>query len=224
MLHLYAIADRPVDVTDVRGIDGSGVESVRCGDLHAVVSRHTETPPTTRETALAHAGVVEAVALGGSAAPVRFGVGHHNEAALRAAVEERARGLSAAIARVRGRVEFVVRVAEPVESAATPTTAACAGQPSGRHYLEDRLEQERGRRAALEAARDRVIARTSPLVELAVETRDRVGPAGPERCFLVPLSASERFAGLAADVIGADPPLVLGGPWAAYSFAEVPRD
>jgi hypothetical protein len=219
VIHLYALADAPVAVAGLSGLDGAEVRDLHCGRLHAVVSDHDAVPAPTREHALDHAAVVEAVCALVDAVPVRFGVRHADEPALRAALDERAEALVDVLRRVGGRHELVLRAtAAPEAKAPTPSTVAAADAP-GRSYLEARLAEERARVTAARSARERLRSRTEELDDLAVEVLERDGPVGPERCLLVDDDRLEATLRLARRLIDAQDGLVLGGPWPPYTFA-----
>jgi hypothetical protein len=242
LIHLYALARGPLR-EPVVGIEDAPVRSVPFGEVHAVVSSHRHALATTREAALRHLTVIEAVTEHLDVLPVRFGPGHEDEDSLRTKLEGEA-GLLAALDRVAGRVEFMVRSeATPAPAGNAPAGAGAAGAgaaaagavPSGaagpgagdagspgRAYLE-------GRRAADRAAAERdaealegLRSATRALDPAATAVLETTGRNGPERCFLVPRSAAEAFAARARRHVASSTTLVVGGPWPPFTFASLP--
>lgn len=225
MIHVYALTGEPVDLGDVAGIDGRRVRTVACPPLHACVSDHDRAPGATRERALAHARVVAAAGDRADAVPVQFGAQHADEASLCATVAERAVPLAGALRRVGGHVEVAVRCGRPPTGGGQLRPARDGARrtgdegSSGRAYLEGRLEQERAERAAHLAAVRWLGECTGPLERLAVETTDRVGPSGPERCLLVHRDDVGALLAAAHDAADEHDDLVVVGPWPPYTFA-----
>jgi hypothetical protein len=221
VIHLYALTGRDVSVAGVDGIDGAPLRCVPCGPLHAVVSDHPTAPSASRATALTHADVVATVAASAPTLPVRFGTDHADRDALCRSLEETADRLVTELERIGGCVEFVVRGAGPPPvptPPATPATVPSGGGP-GRAYLERRLAEEQATRSAEDLVAEQLRTSTEPLDRLAVDVQGRRGPAGVERCYLVPGRDADRFAA-AADRIADRDALVVGGPWPPYTFAE----
>lgn len=221
MIHVYALTAERVALDGLLGVVGAAVALVDCGGLHAVVSRHHQSPAREPERALEHAAVVEAVARTVPTLPVRFGSGYADEQALRTAVDERRGHLSAQLRRIGHCVEFVVRIAPQPEPQSGDADAAAG---SGRAYLERRLAHDKALRSTREAARDRLRVRTPTLADLAILTIERDGSRGPEAAYLVSAEDAERFRTLADEVVAGDPSLVVGGPWPPYTFAAQPVD
>jgi hypothetical protein len=223
VIHLYAVTAAPPPPVGVAGIDGVALSTVDAGALLAVASEHAAAPPATASNALAHATVIAAVGEQVPSVPVRFGAQHRDQAAVRSALTETEDLLLATLARVGNAVEYVVRAeATPATGDPVPTPVD-EGEGRGRRYLEERLAEQRAARAAEDAVRERVAAATTGLEGLAIEISERLGRAGPERCFLVDRSARDAFEA-AASAATADPDLVLGGPWPPFTFAaEVTR-
>jgi len=165
-------------------------------DVVAVVGAVDAPAPRSREAALAHGLVVEAlVEAAESVLPVRFGERFADEAELRAAVEPRLRTLRRRLEEVRGCVELGLRV-RGVASATSPI--------DGASYLRDRFA------ASGAAVRE-------PLRALARECRD----GGDGTAYLVPRAQVAAFAGEVDRLALAHPELTVTctGPWAPYSFA-----
>lgn len=229
MIHLYALATSAAPVEELRGIDDAPVTDVDCEPLHAAVSEHPHPPQPSTSTALRHAEVVEAIVRAVPALPVRFGASHRDVETLRARIRSRLPELQRAVARTGGRLEFVVRGDAPSpEQAATartgtddePAAGAETGEDpgTGTAYLQRRLATVHALRAAHLAVEQRLDRLTARLEPQAAAVERRVGPHGPEDCYLVPLEEVAAFEATARG-LAEDHGLVLGGPWAPYTFA-----
>jgi hypothetical protein len=211
MLYVYAFAEPPAVIPDLRGLDGAPLDCERAADLEAIVSRHVVSSVTPSQSAiLAHAAVVEALAAANRAVlPARFGGGYADSDSLRRGMEERATELAAALARVRGCVELGLRVLAPAAEAGLP--------PSGAEYMRARLEQRReAERVAAElhaplASRAREATRT-------VAATPRLLLSG---AYLVARAETAAFTEAVETLQTAHPELaiVCTGPWPPYSFA-----
>lgn len=233
MIHLYALARRE-PVVPATGVDDAPVEVVACGELYAVVSVHERRVRADRRAALAHAEVVEAVAAGADGLPVRFGTVHLDEASLRDAVARDVDALSRRLSYVAGRVEVLLRSARPTadDSAAAPTPtpepvgateavgAAAVGQAggAGRAYLQRRMSEERAEREGRDRAAQRLRAATGGLDAHAVDVVETTTDRGPERCLLIDREDVPAVLAEAAR-LASEHDLVVGGPWAPYTFA-----
>lgn len=216
MISVYAFVAEPVTFEGLRGVDGAELHAVACGGLHAVISCHEVAAGRSRTQVWEHGRVVEALASQVAALPVRFGSTHPDVAALQAAVAGQYADLEARLAAVSGHVEFVVRASvSPVRFSAAPG----ADDPgTGRAYLEGRLQEERAQRTAWDAARARLRTVAGALTGLAVRSTEADGRRGPELAYLVAGGRAEDFqAAAAAACDGAA--VVVGGPWAPYTFA-----
>jgi hypothetical protein len=235
VIHVYALTSDPVPGAQLTGIDEQPVTEVACGPLHAAVTEHQRAPRATRETALAHAETVAALAEITATLPMRFGVQHADVARLREAVagarEELLRGLE----QVGDAAEFVVRleggqVPDPPATTAAATTGATGEEPAtepdptaegvgpGHAYLAERLAEHRARATAYEVALAELRRASADLDPLAREVVERPGPRGPERCFLVWRAEAEVFADAAAAAVEGLTDGVWGGPWPPYTF------
>jgi Gas vesicle synthesis protein GvpL/GvpF len=114
--------------------------------LTAFVKRGVpEAPAPEPATLLEHDRVVFSLMERGAVLPMRFGTVVDDEGTVRSLLLERRKELKGMLARVRGRVEFGIRVDRAIPS-------------TGREYLNGKLELERS---------------LAPLAELAVDTRVR---------------------------------------------------
>jgi hypothetical protein len=226
VIHLYAVTRGTRLPPGLRGLDEAELEIVPCGALDAIVSVHETVPSVDRAAALRHAAVVAAVAEHAAVVPVRFGVEHVDRPNVRRAVRSAETELLRSLERVGGHVEFVVRGARDTRAdrplgtqeprAEHRTSDALA---PGRAYLEDRLAEQRRARRAERVAAAELRALTGPLNEQATVVVERVGPYGPERCYLVELAGLASFTAAASACLHDHEQLVLGGPWPPYTFA-----
>jgi hypothetical protein len=238
LIHLYALARGPLR-EPVVGIEDAPVRSVPLGEVHAVVSSHRRALATTPEVALRHLTVIETVAEHLDVLPVRFGPGHEDEDTLRTKLEGQA-GLLAALDRVAGRVEFMVRSeATPAPAGNAPAGSGAAGSGAassgaagsgagdaagspGRAYLEGRRAADRAAAERRAEALEGLRSATRDLDPAATAVLETTGRNGPERCFLVPRSAAEAFAARARRHVASSTTLVVGGPWPPFTFASLP--
>lgn len=221
MLHLYALVTGHAPASCGYGIDGRALQVVRCQPFHAVVSEHVRRPSASTEAALAHFRVVEKLVGHLPTLPVRFGSSHTDASALCHSVASRRQSLLDTLALVAGRVEFAAKRIQPAPTAAPAHAPAGGSSPlsamSGHDYLQSRAdalrELERRGREEFQTL-DRT---TSALAELADDTRDIMGRAGCERCFLVANDRRDDFIRAARQIehIGE---VEIAGPWPAFSF------
>jgi len=214
VVHLYALADHPAQLAEVRGIGEATLAAADAGGIDAVFSEVGPgvTEPTD-ETILAHARVVDELASVNEAVlPARLARPYESRAALVAAIRERAPDLRAALDHVRGCVEMGVRVL-PEQA---PTAPA---ERSGGDYLRARL-------AAVRSA-DRIADELDTAVAAIARDRSRGVTATAElvvtAAYLLPRADADPFREAVATVAGRHPELafVCVGPWPAYSFALV---
>jgi hypothetical protein len=229
MIHLYAVVRGVVDPA-LRGIDDVPVSTLEVGHLRAVVTRHPEPVQGSEDAALRHVAVVERLAEGADAVPVRFGSDHGDERGLTAELEGQEERLDALLDQVGGHVEFVIRTAATTRSrsaappAGGPSGGTAAGGDrvaagSGRAYLEHRRDEVREREAAVDATRDRLREVSRALVAEDVAVLDTDTRRGPERCFLVARGDAVRFGERARRLTGEGGDLVVSGPWPPFTFA-----
>lgn len=245
VVYLYAVTDAGAPGPAVgAGVDGAPVRRVVAGGLAAIVSsvdavrfseealrRNLEDMQWLETTARAHHGVVDAVAAAGPVAPVRLATVYLDDDRVRSLLAERAAAFTAALDRVRGRVEWGVKgfaapTDAPVEAEAPP------GAGPGASYLARRLaERNRAARGA-EAAHAAAEAAHRDLAAAALATR-RYPPQDPRlsgRREEMVLNAAYLVDAAGADALqqaverhSAGPVLLLEltGPWAPYSFAAL---
>ncbi len=204
---MYAFTDAGTPLPVVAGIGGGGVAAVPVEDVGAVVGR-LATPGMDREDVVAHGLVVEALReVVDAVLPARFGERFADEGALADAVTPGLGTLRAGLARVRGCVEFGVRmVAEPETTRDHPAH-------DGSTYMRERLaELEHASAVAAELHR--------PLTRCA--RASVVTPGGDHSAaYLVRSDEQKAFERALAGFMSAHPSatVLCTGPWAPYSFA-----
>ena len=131
MIHVYGVVEDLRELPPVAGVDGSPLERRRVDGLELVVSDGAGTE-VTQAAVLRHAEVVESLMSRSDAVlPAQFGRPFGDEAELEAAIRPKARDLERGLERVRGCVEFGLRVAGESVSAT-----------SGTEYMRARLAQQ----------------------------------------------------------------------------------
>jgi hypothetical protein len=249
MVYLYAMTDAVTDADGPEpalpaGVDGAPVRRVVAGRLAAVVSsvdpvrfgeealqRSTEDLKWLEATARAHHGVVAAVAEAGPVAPVRLATVYLDDERVRALLEERAAGFTAALDRVRGRVEWGVKgFATSAAAAAAEPDPEPSGGP-GASYLKRRLAQRdratRGQETAFAAAEEahRALA-AAALAHRTYKPQDRRLTGRNEEmvlnaAYLVGVDDADALRQVVEEWSTGAVALELTGPWAPYSFATL---
>jgi hypothetical protein len=212
VIHLYALVEGLEGLPTVPGVDGGSLERRRIAGLDAVVSRTAPGSAEVTEAAvLTHAGVVEELmARSRAVLPARFGRAFESDEELSDAVRTQASVLEQGLTRVRGCVEFGLRVLgeEPREG---------SGGMSGGAYMRTRLT-EVTRRERLSEDLHR------PLAGLARASARFGGASGDllHAAYLVPEKKSVEFRERMRRLEAAHPGLtmVCTGPWPPYTFAE----
>jgi hypothetical protein len=209
---IYGICDRSPLPPGARGLAGAPLEALGEGGLVAVFTRHAQSIGDPSPEALwSHEQVVERLMADRTVVPVRFGSTVAGEDALRRLLAERRESLTAAIARVRGRVELGLRVHHEEPVAGGDMSA------SGRDYLLSRLQATR-------RAGDAAAALHEPLAALASDSvRQPPGGAGEllRSAYLVDRRGVAGFCTRVRRLQDAHPEIAMlcTGPWPPYSFA-----
>jgi len=132
VIHVYGIVDELQELPPVPGVDGAPLERRRVNGVELVISDGGDTE-VTQAAVLRHAEVVEGLmSRSGAVLPAQFGRPFGDDAELEAAIRPKARDLERGLERVRGCVEFGLRVAGESPSA-----------ESGTAYMRARLAQQR---------------------------------------------------------------------------------
>jgi hypothetical protein len=210
VIHLYAFVEGLRALPCVNGAGGERLEVCSPAGLTAVVGNVHAALPTTAETAIAHARVVESIGERAQAVlPARLDRPFPDVEALIDALRGRTAALRSQLVKVSGCVEVGVQVAQ----ARTPSIAADGGSGS---YLR-RLAAENAARAAVAEELQRA------LDVCAVDCRVDSRSDGTFRAaYLVRREDVDRLGRRVDDFAARRPELavVCTGPWAPYSFAE----
>jgi hypothetical protein len=193
VIHVYGIVDELRELPPVTGVDGAPLERRRVDGVELVVSDGPGTE-VTQDAVLRHAEVVEGLMSRSDAVlPAQFGRPFGDEEDLAEAIRPKAVELARGLDRVRGCVEFGLRVVGPTDGAEAA---------SGTEYMRARLEQERA-----------LATIDEPLAELARASTSN-------RAYLVPAENVAAFRA-AVERLQAEHPeltIVCTGPWPPYSF------
>ncbi|MDQ1605288.1 MAG: hypothetical protein QOE01_3133 [Actinomycetota bacterium] len=237
---VYAYAVVPVDSADAqtgrnstlvgspsRGVAGEPMSYICAGALAmalgivptgefapAPLSRRLRDPQQAAELASAHFAAVDALFAGGDLLPLRMCTMFTDVAAARSALETNHSSLAEALQRVSRCAQWQLTI----ESGPREHQLASTVATSGADYLRRVGERQRARESdAVQAA------------SLATTLQERVRPivraaqrdSATRTTYLVPRSNTERFLNEVDVDRGAGATIVVGGPWAPYSF--VPR-
>lgn len=246
VVHAYGLV--PGDTASVlpaSGIGGAPVSSVTVGALGVIVSElpadrygaeswrvHGEDPRWLSEVAAEHHAVLQAVVEQGDVLPLRLPGIHDSLAGLRRALEDRSGTYEPALARLRGQVEWGVKVllvdeARDDRPRSRPT--------SGRDYLARRASEADQRERARADRQSMVVeaheslawsaaqATVSPPQDPALSGRKE--PMLLNAGYLVPREGRDSFLTRAYDLgerlAQRGMTLEVTGPWPPYSFADL---
>lgn len=228
--HVYAITDRPDEpLPDRLGLDDKVLAQIVCSDIGAVVSAREEVVrPAEADELWRHEEIIEALMLGRTALPARFGTLLSRQQ-LGDVLARTYPQLVRNLARVRGHVEIGVRflaIAEPdtPDHAASRGGTAAAGPTPGTAYLLTRLAKDRELRNRRQMRLETVHEVFAMLSELA--TTGRIDEPNDRHvvsaAFLVAQERVPSFQHAAARAADAYPQLALlcTGPWPPYSFVS----
>ena len=141
MLLLYGIEDASdaeprYGEPPTRGLAEEPLCALTSGELAAIVSDVEAVPPATPWNFIAYEQVIERLMNHGTVLPARFGTTAETEHELKAMLADRQVEFLEALSRVRGAVEFAVRV--------PPTPDPVPDQPqTGTEYMHRLLDQSR---------------------------------------------------------------------------------
>ena len=232
-----------IDATDdlpaeVRGIGGTLVRPVTQGELAAIVCdvplaefgehalrEHLQDLEWLERTARAHEAALEAIGDTATLVPLRLCTVFHAESGVRELLHRETDRLIDALAHLRGRQEWGVKV-----FAGEPPAEAAEAADSGAAYLR-RRQDDRDRRANhAEAVHAAISAIHAALSQLANDARSNPpqraevsgGTMVLNGAYLVPDDRLDDFlarvAELHAEHVGLGLELELTGPWPAYNF------
>jgi hypothetical protein len=248
--YVYAVCGPfdPAVLAGLTGVAGAPVEQVEQDGLVAVVSPvpaadfaetplrdHLEDLDWLAATARAHESVTGTLGTATSPLPLRLATVFRDDAGVRGMLDAQRQQLVAALERLRGRVEWGVKVYAVPEAAGTGGTPA-GDRPkaaSGRDYLRQRRDRRRTQEQSLQQAEEFAQRLHRALLPHASDARlhrlqNSELSAGPGRnvfnaAYLVEKDEAEEFAALVyrtgAGATDSGPAVELTGPWAPYSFS-----
>jgi hypothetical protein len=210
VIHVYAVVDGLEELPPLAGLDDAPLERQQVDGLEVVLSR-ARTPPSaevTREAVLRHAQVVEGLlARSGAVLPAQLGRAFRDEDELVDSLRAQATQLGRSLDRVRGCVEFGLRVLPAAEGRRSDAS-------SGAEYMRVRLDELRGQ--------DRLVAELhEPLARLARESALQRDDGGIRAAYLVERKGADSFRETARSLERAtELAVICTGPWPPYSFAN----
>jgi len=222
-LYVYAVLEKGSPAVGT-GLAGEPLRLVRCGDLAAAVGDMADTPGVEARTLRAHDAVVRALAQSADAIlPARFGCFVKDEAALRDALQPRARELGEALRVVRGCEQMTVRVyatdtAEASAEAPAAGPSAGAARP-GTDYL---VSRQRERRRAHEVPElDPLRPALATLVRDERAQRHRTPPLLASVYHLIERGQAATYQETLTRAAASldDVRVTASGPWPPYAFA-----
>ncbi len=220
-LYLYCVGPPTLDPPpELRGLDAADVVAVDAAGLRAWVSEGAPPGLATVDRIREHNRVVERSVERVTALPMRFGQWFGSRAGLEEALAHRGPELGRALERVRGALEFGVRVVGPKRR----PVGAPPDRTSGRAYLEGLARRRRAAEAARERGRQVAGELRTFLGDLVRDQRVREDGGGSlvSIAHLVDRDRARayrrRFGQFAAPEGGAR--FVLTGPWPPYGFMD----
>jgi hypothetical protein len=234
---VYAYAVVPVERADAqtgcnstmvgstsRGVAGEPMSYIRAGSLAMAaglvpsgefaadpLSRRLRDPQQAAQLATAHFEAVDALFAGGDLLPLRMCTMFTDVAAAQSAVEANHSSLAGAMWRVTGCAQWQVTA----ETGTREQEMASAVATSGADYLRRVGERQRGR-----------VSDANRAATLATKLHERVRPivrashrdSATRSTYLVPRSNTEQFLHEIDVDRESGATIVVGGPWAPYSF------
>jgi hypothetical protein len=213
----------------MHGVGSAPVRAVTAGEVSAWVSDAGDGlawQRATDELVRVHDAVIRAAMVHETPLPARFGQTFPDDSALRSALEERSEAIRAALDRVAGAVEMTVRMLLDIEP------SGAVGPPpvsSGRDYLAW-VRARRTEEAELRRRAEFLQARLGEAVQDVVRGEARAPVRFPARSLavshLVAREALMEYRLAVRSFAEGDPArrIMLSGPWAPYSFAELHHD
>jgi len=232
MIYVYAItagSPAPQAMATPRGFDDAPLLARGADEVSAVYADVAGSPRPTRENALAHERVVEALMADCAVLPARFGTVLRDEATLDGVLAMNHERLIGGLERVGNCVELGVRVlwqaedTREADTAGEPEPVPAGGESAGRAYLLARAAKERQRQRT-EARAGELAANLNQLFRPCA--RDGVVRVLPTpqfvmaAAYLVPRDRVAEFRSRVEEVGAAFATLRLlcTGPWPPYHF------
>ncbi|MEV2215526.1 GvpL/GvpF family gas vesicle protein [Streptomyces sp. NPDC050997] len=249
--YVYAVChpfDTPLQA-QLTGVAGDPPRLLRHHGLIAVLSRvperdfaeeplhrHLEDLDWLTATARAHQGVIDALTVVTTPLPLRLGTVFRDDSGVRVMIEEREDAFRRTLDRLRGRVEWGVKVYVETETEGSSADEADSEAPaekamSGRDYLRRRRTRVRSREEMWQQS-EAFASRLHETLSGYAEDSRLHAPQNPalsgasgqnvlNAAYLVPRADSEKFVEMVDRTKDETPGMrvELTGPWAAYSFA-----
>lgn len=220
-LYLYALLDAKPAAPLGDGFTGEALRTIACGAVVAAVGGMSASPAVSPETLRGHDAVVRRLAQSVDAVlPARFGTLVADDRVLCERLEPALADLQAALARVAGREQMILRVfTDHAESAPPPDIDAPIAAGPGARYLAERARAHRTMTDVAELAALRPVLDRFVVAE-RVE-RHQTPPLVASVYHLVPRGTSAEYAQAieAAARTLAGVRVTVSGPWAPYAFA-----
>jgi hypothetical protein len=230
---------------DVAGVGGTPLRAVAAAGLVAVVSAvdlaeygeeplrgNLENLEWLEATARAHHDVIDAVAEAGPVVPMQLATVYRGEDRVAAMLAERRDDFQAVLERIRGRVEWGIKVYVPDPAGAAVPTAGSGSERPGAAYLQRRRSELSARedaRAAAASSAEEIHAELAGLAAAATlhkpqhsQLTGRPEPMILNGAYLVDYERASAFSAAAYDLAGRRSAvrLELTGPWPPYSFTQ----
>jgi Gas vesicle synthesis protein GvpL/GvpF len=247
LIHAYGVMEHHPGLPDwPRGIADALVETVAVDPIIAVTSalpadefepsaweRHAEDATWLGSVAAGHHRVLQAAIAVGDVVPFRLPSLYGGLDALRHALQDHAAPITEAMDRVRGRVEWAVKLYRADEPGELDTESEPVR--TGSDYLIARSREMQARAEADAVVEDRVRGISDRIKQISVAAvrnppQDRLlsgrrEPMVLNAAFLVERTDQLAFRGLIDEIAGDAPSFGLtvtaSGPWPAYNFASM---
>ena len=179
----------------------------------------------------AHHAVADALATKHTVVPFRLFTLFSSEQRARSTLATKARSIQAALDRVRGKAEWVLRIGkpDPARAQSTPDTARLATAASGTSFLAQKAAANRAKTDLAVRVRDDVVRVYDALTDVSDAARqrplDQTTGAVLDAAFLVPARQTASFKRAlqqsADGLLRAGCRVSLTGPWPPYSFVSI---
>ncbi len=230
MLYVYGVVDSPQFSAAVSGHEEAIVFPVACGDLAAAASGISCAPEPQVQNIWRHEQVLEVLMQEHAVLPLRFGTCVRDVDTLSHDLQRQRPALLESLARVRGKVEFALRVAGIKPAGESPVICRDETASSvlpGTRYLQAKAKIFR-EQANIDAAAGRVRDMLEPyFAGAAVAAAWELGGKASTpmiASYLVARDNIPRFIRAVEAACGDHPVLDItcSGPWAPYSFVSMP--
>ncbi len=231
MLYVYGIVDSLQFSAAVSGHEGAIVFPVVCGDLAAAASGLSCALEPQVRNIWRHEQVLEVLMQEHAVLPLRFGTCVRDVDTLSHELQRQRPVLLESLARVRGKVEFALRVAGIPAAGQSPVTSRDSTASSllpGTRYLQAKAKISH-EQAIVEAAARRVRDTLQPYLDApAVAAVWELGGKASAPLIASYLVARDNIPQFihAVDAARSDHPaldITCSGPWAPYSFVSMRR-